>query len=180
MIFFFFFCSVSNQLAALLYCECDIMHSWYTELFLIAGNIELICLIIYHIYYHQMNQLSWYLLQLPYCSRVQWSLLVTTFMLDYMFSFEPCLVCVLKLHLPSVKTFWVSCIAIIILHIQITKSDIMSQRKWALSLVITDGHIDLHQGFVWVCMDWYAHVITTENTACLNISHLKKAIWRHL
>ena len=38
------------------------------------------------------------------------------------------------------------------LNLQITRSDIRSHIKLAVSLVIADGHFNLPQGFVWVCM----------------------------
>ena len=39
------------------------------------------------------------------------------------------------------------------LNLQVTESDIRPHIKWAVSLVITYGHFNLPQGFVWVCID---------------------------
>ena len=44
----------------------------------------------------------------------------------------------------------VSCMTILFLCLQITKSDIRPQVKWAVNLVIADIHFNLPQGFVWV------------------------------
>ena len=46
----------------------------------------------------------------------------------------------------------VSCMTIIVLNLQITRSDIRSHTKWTVSLVIEYGHSNLPQGFVWVYM----------------------------
>ena len=45
-----------------------------------------------------------------------------------------------------------SCITILHLNLQITRSDFRPHIKWAVRLVIAYGHFNLHQGFVWVCM----------------------------
>ena len=45
-----------------------------------------------------------------------------------------------------------SCMAIIFLNLQITRSDVRPYIKWTVSLVIAYGHVNLSQGFVWVCM----------------------------
>ena len=37
-------------------------------------------------------------------------------------------------------------------NLQITRSDIRPQVKWAVNLVIAEGHFKLPQRFVWVCM----------------------------
>ena len=36
---------------------------------------------------------------------------------------------------------------------QITRADIRSQVKWAVNFVIADGHLNLPEGFAWVCME---------------------------
>ena len=45
-----------------------------------------------------------------------------------------------------------SCMTILFLNLQITRSDIRPHIKWAVSLVIAYGHFNLPQGFVWVGM----------------------------
>ena len=45
---------------------------------------------------------------------------------------------------------WLPCMTIRFLNLQITRSDIRSHVKWAVSLVIAYGHLNLPQGFVWV------------------------------
>ena len=54
----------------------------------------------------------------------------------------------------------------------ITKSDIRSQVKRAVSLVITDSHFNLPQEFVWVYMGKHTHFITLEG------SLLRRRGWR--
>ena len=44
----------------------------------------------------------------------------------------------------------VSCITILFLNLQITRSDIRPHIKWAVSLVIAYGHFNLPHGFMWV------------------------------
>ena len=57
-----------------------------------------------------------------------------------------------------------------ILNLQITKSDIKQQVKWAVNLVIIDGHFNLHQGFVWVCTHFISPKgIAKEATSDLSI-----------
>ena len=51
---------------------------------------------------------------------------------------------------------------ILFLNLQITRSDIKPQVKWAVNLVIADGHINLPQGFVTLCGYVWAHFITPE------------------
>ena len=46
----------------------------------------------------------------------------------------------------------VSCMTILFLNLQITRSAIRPHIKQADSLVIANGHFNLPQGFVWVCM----------------------------
>ena len=48
------------------------------------------------------------------------------------------------------------------LSLQINRSDIRSHIKWAVSLVITFGHFNIPQRFVWVCMGLHAYFITPE------------------
>ena len=45
-----------------------------------------------------------------------------------------------------------SCMIILFLNLQVTRSDVRPHIKWVVSLVITYGHFNLPQGFVWVCM----------------------------
>ena len=40
-----------------------------------------------------------------------------------------------------------------ILCLKITRAGIRPHVKWAVKLVISDGHFNLSQGFVWVCVD---------------------------
>ena len=54
----------------------------------------------------------------------------------------------------------VSCMTILILSLQITRADIKPQVKWAVNLVIVDGHFNLPQGFVCICMDSHTHFTT--------------------
>ena len=49
-------------------------------------------------------------------------------------------------------------------NLQITRSDIRPHIKWAVSLVITYGHFNLPQRFVWVCTGSHTHFITPEGT----------------
>ena len=58
----------------------------------------------------------------------------------------------------------VSCMTILFLNLQITRSDIRPHIKWAVSLVIAYGHFNLPQGFVWVCMSSHTHFITPKGT----------------
>ena len=44
---------------------------------------------------------------------------------------------------------------------QNTRSDTWPHVKWAVSLVITDGHFNLPKRFVWVRMGGYTHYITS-------------------
>ena len=48
---------------------------------------------------------------------------------------------------------------LIIIEMQITRSDTRPQVKWPVSLVIVDGHFNLPQEFVWVCMSYRTHFI---------------------
>ena len=52
----------------------------------------------------------------------------------------------------SQKGHSVSCMTIPFLTLQMTRADIRPHIQWAVSLVIADGHFNLPQGFVWVCM----------------------------
>ena len=38
----------------------------------------------------------------------------------------------------------------------IYKSDNGPQLKWVVSLMTADGHVNLPQGFVWVCMSFFS------------------------
>ena len=49
------------------------------------------------------------------------------------------------------------------LCLQITKSDIRPQVKWAVSLVIAAGYFNIRQGFVWIYMGKHIHLITLED-----------------
>ena len=40
-----------------------------------------------------------------------------------------------------------------------SKSHIRPQVKWAVSLVIADGHFNLPQGFVWACVVKHTHSV---------------------
>ena len=44
--------------------------------------------------------------------------------------------------------------------LQITRSDIRPHIKWTVCLVIAYGHLNLPQGFVWICMGKHTHFIT--------------------
>ena len=46
----------------------------------------------------------------------------------------------------------VSCMTILFLNLQFTRSDIRPHLKLAVSLVIAYGYFNIPQGFVWVCM----------------------------
>ena len=48
--------------------------------------------------------------------------------------------------------------------LQITRSDIRPQAKWAVTLVIANGHISLPQGFMRVCIGKHTHFITLEGS----------------
>ena len=50
----------------------------------------------------------------------------------------------------SLEGHSVSCMTILSLNFQIARSDIRSNVKWAVGLVIAYGHFNLPQGFVWV------------------------------
>ena len=50
------------------------------------------------------------------------------------------------------KDHLVSCRTIPFLNLQITRSDIRTHKKWAVSLVIAYGHFNHPPGFVLVCM----------------------------
>ena len=39
-----------------------------------------------------------------------------------------------------------------------SKSDTRPQAKWAVTMVIADGHFNLPQGFVWVCTGKHTHL----------------------
>ena len=56
----------------------------------------------------------------------------------------------------------VSCMTILFLDFQITRSNIRPHIKLAFSLVIASGQFNLPQGFVWVCMGKQTHFITPE------------------
>ena len=43
------------------------------------------------------------------------------------------------------------------------QSDMKSQLKWTVSLVMADDHFKLPQGFVWVCVSQHTCFITTES-----------------
>ena len=45
-----------------------------------------------------------------------------------------------------------SCMTILFLKLQITRSDIKPHIKWAVSLVIAYGQFNFPQGFMWVYM----------------------------
>ena len=45
---------------------------------------------------------------------------------------------------------WVSCMTILFLNSQVTRSYIKTNIKWVVSLVTAYGHFNLPQGFVWV------------------------------
>ena len=67
-----------------------------------------------------------------------------------------------------------SCMTILFLDLQITRSDIRPQTKQAVSLVIAYGHLNLPQGFVWVC-NGFGLVL-----CCLMTPGLSKDIWCHV
>ena len=50
-----------------------------------------------------------------------------------------------------------TCMAMLFLNLQITRSDIRPHIKWVVSLVIAHGHFFLSPGFVWVCMSKQTH-----------------------
>ena len=45
---------------------------------------------------------------------------------------------------------------------KITRADISPQVKWAVNLVIADGHFIIPEGFVWICMGYHTYFITPE------------------
>ena len=53
---------------------------------------------------------------------------------------------------------------ILFLNLQIIRSDIRPDIKWAVSLLIAYGHFNLPQGIVWVCMSSHTHFITPNGT----------------
>ena len=52
-----------------------------------------------------------------------------------------------------------SCMTILVLNLQITRSDIRPHIKWVVRLVTAYGHFDLAWGIVWVCMSPHTHFI---------------------
>ena len=60
-------------------------------------------------------------------------------------------VCVLEWHMVSVRTFG-AMYDHTFSDLQIIKSDIRPQIKWAVNLVIACGHFNVIQGFAWVHM----------------------------
>ena len=53
---------------------------------------------------------------------------------------------------PDLRGHSVSCMTILFLNLQITRSDIRPHIKWAVSLVLAYGHFNIPLGFMWVCM----------------------------
>ena len=70
--------------------------------------------------------------------------------------------CVISLF--SVKTFSVMYGHAIFLCLQITKSDIRPQVKVAVSPMIADGHFNLPQELVLLCMGSHTHFNHLEDT----------------
>ena len=50
------------------------------------------------------------------------------------------------------KDIWCHVSPYFILCLQIPRAEIQQQEKLAVNLVTVDGHLNLLQGFVWVCM----------------------------
>ena len=74
--------------------------------------------------------------------------------------------CAIYWHLVSVRTFSAIYDHTILYICESSKSDIMPQMKWAVSLVIADGHLSLPQEFMWVCMGKNTHFITLSLVCC--------------
>ena len=64
----------------------------------------------------------------------------------------------------SQKGYSMPSMTILFLNLQIIRSDIRPDIKWAVSLVIAYGHFNLPQGIVWVCMSSHTHFITPIGT----------------
>ena len=73
------------------------------------------------------------------------------------------------------KDIWCHIWPLFFLCLQITRSHIIPQIKWTVSLVIAGGRFNLPRGFVWVCMGKQTHLITPECTrmwSCSYIAHI--------
>ena len=64
----------------------------------------------------------------------------------------------------SQKGYSMPSMTILFLNLQIIRSDIRPDIKWAVSLVIAYSHFNLPQGIVWVCMSSHTHFITPNGT----------------
>ena len=49
---------------------------------------------------------------------------------------------------------------LLVLNLQITRSDIRPHIKWVVCVVIAYGHYNLPWGIVWVCMSSHTHFVT--------------------
>ena len=54
----------------------------------------------------------------------------------------------------------VACMTMLLLSMQITRSDIRSQVKQPVNPLNAYGHFNLPQEFVWVCVGWHTDFIT--------------------
>ena len=65
-----------------------------------------------------------------------------------------------------------SCMTILVLNLQITRSDIRPHIKWAVCVVTAYGNFNIPWGIVWVCMSPHTHFIPLRPPA--QMTHLMK------